>query len=115
MATLRRVREPERPPPPLFPTEAPSKFAFSDPWTSSLSSLLGPLEEIRSDSGSAIPDSDERKSKWAFLEGLFSAMAGMPEKQPIKQPTEMPTSTMALMGRFPLVNGPFSDLNGAFP
>ena len=35
-------------------------------------------------------------------------------KQPIKQPAEMPTSTMALMGRFPLVNVPFSDLNGAF-
>ena len=26
----------------------------------------------------------------------------------------MPTSTMALMGRFPLLNGPFSDLDGAF-
>ena len=35
-------------------------------------------------------------------------------KQPIEQPAEMPTSTMALMGPFPLVNGPFSDLNGAF-
>ena len=35
-------------------------------------------------------------------------------KQPIKQPTETPTSTLALMGRFRLVNGPFSDLNGAF-
>ena len=35
-------------------------------------------------------------------------------KQPIKEPTETPTSTLALMGRFPLVNGPFSDLNEAF-
>ena len=36
-------------------------------------------------------------------------------KQPIKQPTETPTSTLALMGGpFSLVNGPFSDLNGAF-
>ena len=33
-------------------------------------------------------------------------------KQPIKQPTETPTSTLALP--FSLVNGPFSDLNGAF-
>ena len=35
-------------------------------------------------------------------------------KQPIKQPTEMPTSTMALMGRFPSLMGRFPDLNGAF-
>ena len=32
-------------------------------------------------------------------------------KQPIKQPTETPTSTLALVGRFPSLMG---DLNGAF-
>ena len=35
-------------------------------------------------------------------------------KQPIKQPTEMPTSTMALMGRFPLLMGRFPSLTGRF-
>ena len=36
-------------------------------------------------------------------------------KQPIKQPTETPTSTLALMGRFPLM-GRFTDfvLRGRF-
>ena len=33
---------------------------------------------------------------------------GGARKQPIKQPMSMPTSTIALMGRF---SGPFSDLN----
>ena len=54
-----------------------------------------------------------------LLMGLFRGAVfrhgGGARKQPIKQPTEMPTSTMALMGRSPLLNGPFSDLNGAFP
>ena len=36
-------------------------------------------------------------------------------KQPIKQPTETPTSTLALMGRFPSLMGRFPTfLNGAF-
>ena len=35
-------------------------------------------------------------------------------KQPIKQPTEMPTSTMALMGRFPSLMGRFLTLMGHF-
>ena len=39
------------------------------------------------------------------LMGLFRGAVfrhgGGARKQPIKQPTEMPTSTMALMGRFP--------------
>ena len=35
-------------------------------------------------------------------------------KQPIKQPTEMPTSTMALMGRFPSLMGRFPTLMGRF-
>ena len=35
-------------------------------------------------------------------------------KQPIKQPTEMPTSTLALMGRFPLLMGRFPTLMGRF-
>ena len=37
------------------------------------------------------------------------------QKQPIKQPTEMPTSTMALMGRFPSLMGRFPTLMGRFP
>ena len=35
-------------------------------------------------------------------------------KQPIKQPTEMPTSTMALMGCFPSLTGRFATLMGRF-
>ena len=35
-------------------------------------------------------------------------------KQPIKHPTEMPTSTMALMGRFPSLMGRFPTLMGRF-
>ena len=35
-------------------------------------------------------------------------------KQPIKQPTEMPTSTMALVGRFPSLMGRFPTLMGRF-
>ena len=33
-------------------------------------------------------------------------------KQPIKQPTETPTSTLALMGRFPSLMGRFLTLMG---
>ena len=40
-----------------------------------------------------------------LLMGLFRGAVfrhgGGARKQPIKQPTEMPTSTMVLMGRFP--------------
>ena len=36
-------------------------------------------------------------------------------KQPIKQGTETPTSTMALMGRFPSLMGRFPTLMGRFP
>ena len=36
-------------------------------------------------------------------------------KQPIKHPTEMPTSTMAFMGRFPSLMGRFLTLMGRFP
>ena len=35
-------------------------------------------------------------------------------KQPIKQPIETPTSTLALMGRFPLLMGRFPTLMGRF-
>ena len=52
-----------------------------------------------------------------LLMGLFRGAVfrhgGGARKQVIKQPTEVPTSTLALMGRF-LVNGLLSDLNGAF-
>ena len=39
---------------------------------------------------------------------------GGARKQPIKQPTAMPTSTMALMGRFPSLMGRFPTLMGRF-
>ena len=52
------------------------------------------------------------------LNGLFRGAVfrhgGGAQKQPIKQPTEMPTSTMALMA-VSLLNGLFSNLNGPFP
>ena len=51
--------------------------------------------------------------------GLFGGAVfphgGGARKQPIKQPTEMPTSTMALMGRFPSLTGRFPTLMGRFP
>ena len=40
---------------------------------------------------------------------------GGARKQPIKRPTEMPTSTMALMGRFPSLMARFPTLMGRFP
>ena len=40
-------------------------------------------------------------------------MAGA-EKQPIKQPIEIATSTMALLGRFPSLMGRFPTLMGRF-
>ena len=50
--------------------------------------------------------------------GLFRGAVfhhgGGARKQPIKQPTEMPTSTMALMGRFPALMGRFLTLMGRF-
>ena len=54
-----------------------------------------------------------------LLMGLFRGAVFRPgggaRKQPIKQPTEMPTSTMALMGRFPSFMGRFPTLMGRFP
>ena len=50
-----------------------------------------------------------------LFRGAVFRHGGPARKQPIKQPTEMPTSTHGLNGPFPLVNGPFSDLNRAFP
>ena len=55
----------------------------------------------------------------ALLMGLFRRAVfhhgGGAGKQPIKQPTEMPTRTMALMGRFPSLMGRFLTLMGRFP
>ena len=54
-----------------------------------------------------------------LLMGLFRGVvfrhSGGARKQPIKQPIEMPTSTMALMGRFPSLMGRFPTLMGRFP
>ena len=53
-----------------------------------------------------------------LLMGLFRGAVfrhgGGDRKQPIKQPTEMPTSTMALMGRFSSLMGRFPTLMGRF-
>ena len=53
-----------------------------------------------------------------LLMGLFRGAVfrhgGGARKQPIKQPTEMPTSTMALMGRFPSLMARFPTLMGRF-
>ena len=54
-----------------------------------------------------------------LLMGLFRGAVfrhgGGARKQPIKQPIEMPTSTMALMGRFPSLMGRCPTLMGRFP
>ena len=54
-----------------------------------------------------------------LLMGLFRGAVfcdgGGARKQPIKQPTEMPTSIVALMGRFPSLMGRFLTLMGRFP
>ena len=47
--------------------------------------------------------------------GSVSRHGGGAQKQPIKQPTEMPTSTMALMGCFPSLMGRCPTLKGRFP
>ena len=53
-----------------------------------------------------------------LLMGLFRGAVfrhgGGARKQPIKQPTELPTSTMALMGRFSSLMGRFPTLMGRF-
>ena len=53
-----------------------------------------------------------------ILMGLFRGAVfrhgGGARKQPIKQPTEIPTSTMALMGRFPSLMGRFPTFMGRF-
>ena len=54
-----------------------------------------------------------------LLMGLFRGavfhLGGGARKQPIKQPTETPTSTMTLMGRFLSLMGRFRTLMGRFP
>ena len=49
-----------------------------------------------------------------FFRGAVFHHDGGAWKQPIKQPTEMPTSTMVLMGRFPSLMGRFPTLMGRF-
>ena len=54
-----------------------------------------------------------------LLMGLFRGAVfrhgGGALKQPIKEQTETPTSTLALMGRFPSLMGRFPTLMGRFP
>ena len=49
-----------------------------------------------------------------FRGAVFRHGGGAP-KQPIKQATEMPTSTLALIGRFHSLMGRFPTLMGRFP
>ena len=53
-----------------------------------------------------------------YLERVLRDMGGYLAlgalKQPIKQPTETPTSILALMGRFPSLMGRFPTLMGRF-
>ena len=51
----------------------------------------------------------------ALFRGAVFCLAGGARKQPIKQRIDMPTSTMALMGRFPTLMGRFPTLMGRFP
>ena len=50
-----------------------------------------------------------------LFRGAVFRHGGGARKQPIKQPTELPTSTMALMGRFYSLMGRFPTLMGRFP
>ena len=50
-----------------------------------------------------------------FFRGAVFRHGGGARKQPIKQSTEMPTSTMVLIGRFPSLMGRFLTLMGRFP
>ena len=49
-----------------------------------------------------------------LFRGAVFRYDGGTRKQPMKQPTEMPTSTMALMGRFPSLMGRFPTLMDRF-
>ena len=67
-------------------------------------------------------DAERRSSLQNFIDllmGLFRGAVfrhvGGTLKQPIKEPTETPTSTLALMGRFPSLMGRFPTLMGRFP
>ena len=48
-----------------------------------------------------------------FRRAVFRHVGGA-LKQPIKEPTETPTSTLAFMGRFPSLMGRFPTLMGRF-
>ena len=50
-----------------------------------------------------------------LFRGAVFRHGGGARKQPIKQPTGMPTSTMAFAGRFPSLMGRFPTLMGRFP
>ena len=74
---------------------------------------------LLSPEGPKIEKFQDRPPVIDLLMGLFRGAVfrhgGGARKQPIKQQTEMPTSTMALMGRFPSLMGRFPTLVGRFP
>ena len=70
------------------------------------------------EASSRFPDPQSWPSLIDLLKGLFRGAVfrhgGGALKQPIKEPTETPTSTLALMGRFPLLMGRLPTLMGRF-
>ena len=60
------------------------------------------------------PNIDSGIAGMGLFRGAVFRHGGGARKQSIKQPTEMPTRTMALMGRFPLLMGHFRALTGHF-
>ena len=68
-----------------------------------------------SDSHSLLEFSENhRPLSLGLFRGAVFRHGGGALKQPIKQPTETPTSTLALMGRFPSLMGRFPTLMGRF-
>ena len=78
-------------------------------------------QKYEQESGQSMTPNASKQGKFGSLGAIFLLIflpfrdGGGARKQPIKQPTGMPTSTMALMGRFPSLMGRFPTLMGRFP
>ena len=71
-------------------------------------------EKMRKKKGKITPTPSIMDLLMALFRGAVFRHGGVALKQPIKQPTETPTSTLALMGRFPSLMGRFPSLMGRF-